>query len=96
MHADLCTYIADLAVFTRKHDAVALGVSPRATLALAKAAQGYAALQGRDFVKPEDIKHLAPHVWSHRLVIRGRNIAKRQIIDEALAAVAVPTEDMFQ
>ena len=96
VHQDLCMYIADLAAFTRKHDSVALGVSPRATLALAKAAQGYAALQGRDFVRPEDIKYLAPYVWPHRLIIRGRNTSKEQIITDAIAYVPVPTEDMWK
>jgi len=95
IHQDLCTYIADLTIYTRKHDSVALGASPRAALALAKAAQAYAAMQGRDFVRPEDVKHLAMYVLSHRLVIRGRNTNKGQIITEALTEVPVPTEDMF-
>jgi len=96
VHPDLCGYIADLAAHTRNHDAVALGVSPRGALALAKSAQGYAALSGRDFVKPEDVKYLAPYVWPHRLLLRGRNITKGQIIADALAKVPVPTEDMFK
>ena len=95
IHPDLCTYIADLTIYTRKHDSVALGASPRAALALAKAAQAYAAMQGRDFVKPEDVKHLAMYVLPHRLVIRGRNTTKEQIISETLLEVPVPTEDMF-
>jgi len=96
VHPDLCTYIADLAIYTRRHESVALGVSPRATLALARAAQGYAALQGRDFVRPEDIKYLAPYVWPHRLLIRGRNITKGQIITDAITNTPVPTEDMWK
>ena len=95
VHPDLCGYIADLAIYTRKHDAVALGVSPRGVLSLAKAAQGYAVLQGRDYVKPEDIKHLASHVLAHRLLLRGRSVTKAQVIIAALANVPVPTEDMF-
>jgi len=96
VHPDLCTYIADLAAYTRRHESVALGASPRAALALAKAAQGYAALKGRDFVRPEDIKYLAPYVWPHRLIIRGRTIAKSQIVDDAIANIPVPTEDMWK
>ena len=96
VHPDLCTYIADLAAYTRRHESVALGVSPRATLALAKAAQGYAALNGREFVRPEDIKHLAPFVWPHRLIIRGRTTTKSQIVADAIANVPVPTEDMWK
>jgi len=96
VHPDLCRYIADLAAYTRDHSAVALGVSPRGALALAKSAQGYAALKGRDFVRPEDIKYLAPYVWPHRLLLRGRNITKSQIISDAMVKVPVPTEDMFK
>jgi len=96
VHKDLCGYIADLAAYTRKHDTVALGISPRGVLALAKAAQGYAALSGRDYARPEDIKYLAPYVWPHRLLLRGRNVSKTQIVADALAKVPVPTEDMFK
>ena len=97
VHRDLCEYIADLATFTRNHESVALGVSPRASLALAKAAQAYAVLNGRDFVKPEDIKYLAPHVWAHRLTMRStiRSLVKAQVVAAALAQVAVPTEDIL-
>ena len=96
VHPDLCTYIADLAAYTRQHESVALGVSPRAALALAKAAQGYAALKGRDYVRPEDIKYLVPFVWSHRLLIRGRTITKSQVVTDAITYVPVPTEDMWK
>jgi len=96
VHQDLCNYIADLTAYTRSHDSVALGVSPRGSLAMAKAAQGYATLKGRDFVKPEDIKYLAPYVWPHRILLRGRNTGKADIITDALAKIPVPTEDMFQ
>jgi len=98
VHSELCKYIANLALFTRKHSAVALGVSPRASLVLAKACQGYAALKGRDFVIPEDIKTLAPHCWAHRLGLKGvgQNTSKPQVILEALSTVEVPTEEMWQ
>jgi len=96
VHRDLCEYITDLAMYTRNHEGVALGVSPRASLALAKAAQAYALANGRDFVKPEDIKYLAPYVWAHRLTMRStiRSEMKAQIIATALATVPVPTEDI--
>jgi MoxR-like ATPase len=97
VHRDLCEYIAGLAAFTRNHENVALGVSPRASLALAKAAQAYALINGRDFVKPEDIKYLAPYVWAHRLTMRStiRTEMKAQIIAAALVSVPVPTEDIL-
>lgn len=95
VHRDLCMYIADLAANIRRHENVALGVSPRASLALARAAQAKAALDGRDFVRPEDIKYLAPFCWAHRLSMRStiRAEGKAQAVYSVLSAVAVPTED---
>lgn len=97
IHQDLCTYIANLAQHTRKHEHIAIGVSPRASIALARASQAYAAVNGRDFVTPEDIKYLAPYVWAHRLTLRStmRTSAKQQIITSALQNVPVPTEEMM-
>ena len=63
-------YIVDLAAATRNHPDLALGVSPRGTLALLKCAQAFAALQGRDYVLPEDIKTLVPLVLAHRLILK--------------------------
>ena len=98
VHPDLCSYIAELARETRKHEATALGVSPRASLALAKCAQAYAAINGRDYVVPEDIKYLCPHVWAHRLTLRGvgQNTSKQQVIADVMAKVTVPTEDIWK
>ena len=101
VHKDLCGYITELARYTREHDATTLGVSPRGSLALAKSAQAYAALQGRDYVIPEDIKYLAPFVWAHRLSLQGllgtsRKITKQQVIEDALFSVEVPTEDIWK
>ena len=95
IHPDLCNYIADLAAHTRRHENVALGVSPRASLALARTSQAFAALEGRDFVKPEDIKYLAPFVWAHRLTMRStiRAEGKTQVIASAVSTVPVPTEE---
>jgi len=71
VHKDLCEYIAALAAYTRQEHNVAIGVSPRASLALAKASQAYAVAQGRDFVTPEDVKYLAPFVLAHRLTMKN-------------------------
>lgn len=92
---DLLLYIVDLADATRSHRHVETGVSPRATIALAKAARSLAYLRNRDYVIPEDIKHLAPHVLSHRLTlsIEGEiKTTKRDILLEILNQVAVPVE----
>jgi MoxR-like ATPase len=63
-------YIIRLANATRQHPDLALGVSPRATFALFRATQAAAALAGRDYVIPDDIKLLATPVWRHRLLLR--------------------------
>jgi MoxR-like ATPase len=68
---DIQEYIVDLVRASREHDEVALGVSPRGAVALQKASQAYAFLEGREFVQLEDVKFLAPSVLSHRLIPSG-------------------------
>lgn len=63
-------YIVDLANRTRQDTYIYLGVSPRASIALMRAAQSYAMLQGRDFVIPDDIQYLTPFVFGHRVILR--------------------------
>jgi MoxR-like ATPase len=72
VHVDesLQDYIVALVTATRDHGEVALGASPRATLALFKTAQALAAVRGRDHVIPDDIKYLAPFTLPHRLIIK--------------------------
>lgn len=81
---------------TRSHPAVELGVSPRGSLALYRTAQALAALRGRDFVIPDDIKYLAPSVLTHRISIhpqtRLRGRTPEQVITEIVASVPVPVE----
>jgi MoxR-like ATPase len=91
VHVDdtLREYIVRLATATRQHPDLALGASPRATLALFRATQAYAALAGRDYALPDDVKRLAPPVWRHRLMLkpesglRGRTTAA--VLDAVLA-----------
>jgi len=88
-------YLLRIVHATRKHTDVEVGVSPRGTLALMKAAQGKAYLDGRMFVTPEDIKYMAPYVISHRLVLTMEGSLKktnRQVIHELLSTVSVPVE----
>ncbi|HZW02621.1 MAG TPA: MoxR family ATPase [Anaerolineaceae bacterium] len=89
-------YVVRVARATRANPDIQLGASPRATLALYQAAQAWAAIQGRDFVLPDDVKTLAPPVFSHRLMIapqaqlRGRDSV--QLINDIVSAVPVPVE----
>ena len=87
-------YIVAITSATRHHDDVYLGASPRGSLALYRTAQAFAALQGRDYVTPDDVKALAEPVLGHRLIInpaaRIRNIQANAVIDDVLSAVPVP------
>lgn len=89
-------YLLTIIRATRQHDAIQLGVSPRGTLALYRACEAYAAIQGRDFVQPDDIKYLAPAVLGHRLLTTSRNRmrGKRagEIVQEIIQATPVPVE----
>jgi MoxR-like ATPase len=82
-------YILALVRQTREHPEVALGVSPRGTVALQRTSQALAFLQGRDFVLPDDVKRIAPHVLIHRIVPSGGRSAK-DIVRELLETIAVP------
>jgi MoxR-like ATPase len=90
------TYIVDLVRATRNHNAIELGVSPRGTLALYRAAQAHAAVHGRSYVIPDDVKQLAKPILSHRMLatsstrLHGRLM--EQIIDDVLHATPVPVE----
>jgi MoxR-like ATPase len=93
---DLLQYIVQLAEATRTHADAALGVSPRGVRALMKSAQVYAALRGRDYVLPDDIKALVKPVWAHRILLRTRSRQQDQqvhtLLASILAATPVPTE----
>jgi MoxR-like ATPase len=89
-------YIVRISRATRQNSDVELGASPRATLALYKAAQAWAAILGRDYVIPDDVKHTAPHVLTHRLMLssqaqlRGRKM--RELVADIVDLVPVPVE----
>lgn len=96
VHEDLRDYMVGLVQATReKSDGVySAGVSPRGTLALLRASQGYAMVQGRDYVVPEDIKKVAVHVLAHRLLTEnGSEQEKVQMIERLLQSVPLPTEN---
>lgn len=96
IHNDLREYIVDIVNATRKSADIAMGVSPRGTLAFVNAVRAYALVSGRDYVTPEDIKALAVPVLAHRIILqRGRVGAKGSDakILEILAEIKVPTEE---
>ena len=96
VHPLVAGYLADLAAETRKQDRVAMGVSPRGTLALMRAAKALACMEGRDYLIPDDVKALASDVLSHRLIFAyggGRQEEAKGLMEEILSRVPVPVED---
>ena len=96
VHPALLDYLVELARASRDQRGVELGVSPRGTLALLRAAQAYAMLAGRAYAVPEDVKAVAVPVLAHRLSVSGMagsSAAQRQAAGDLLQRVEVPTED---
>jgi MoxR-like ATPase len=87
-------YIIDLVTASREHDDVYLGGSPRASLALYRAAQARAALAGRDHVLPDDVKELAAPILAHRIIVgpaaRIKDVDAEGIVVDILNRVPVP------
>jgi MoxR-like ATPase len=88
VEGSLQQYILNLVRATRQDDEVTLGVSPRGTVALQRATQALAFLEGRDYAIPDDIKYLAPYVLAHRIIPAGGRQA-RAIVERLLATIPV-------
>jgi MoxR-like ATPase len=87
-------YIVEIVSRTRQDERVRLGVSPRGSMMLYRAAQAAAVFDGRDYVRPDDVQKLAPAVLAHRIMLTGQarygGSRKRDVIEEILRAVKVP------
>lgn len=87
-------YILNLVTATREHEDVALGGSPRASLALYRASQGLAGIRGQDFVTPDDVKRVAMPILGHRLIVRPesrlRKITAIDVVNNILTETTVP------
>lgn len=94
VHDRIRSYIVDLVWHTRQNPLVALGASPRASIALFKAAQAWAMYSGRTYVIPDDVIRMCPHVMTHRIVLKQEGKLKKmgqgEIVRMALEAVDVP------
>jgi len=92
--ATIKKYIVDLAAETRTHPNVYLGASPRGSIALMRAVQSYAFVQGRDYVIPDDVQYLVKAVFSHRIILKSEakfdGITAEDIMDEIMDTVQVP------
>lgn len=91
---ELIAYLVDIVRATRQHEAVLVGAGPRATQSLIMAARAAAAISGRDFVTPDDVKAMAPPVLEHRLILRPEfeieGLSVAEVIGRILQEVAVP------
>src|SRR5437588_952222 len=94
MRDELVGYLVDIVRATREHESVLVGAGPRATQSLMMASRAYAALSGRDFVTPDDIKTMAVPVLEHRVILRPEfeieGLAVREVIHQILQQIAVP------
>jgi MoxR-like ATPase len=90
-------YIVQIIADTRESEDLSLGASPRGSIALFRTAQAMAAIRGRSFVQPDDVKRVAPPVLTHRLILRPesrlRKMTPEYILSEVIAEIAVPTLD---
>lgn len=92
-------YIADIGNASRHNSEIKLGLSTRGLIALKNMSRARAALRGREFVTPDDVKAVAPYVCTHRLicrstVMRDPDSAKREILDKMIKELPVPTEQI--
>jgi MoxR-like ATPase len=90
--ASLEQYVLDLVQATRNHPALALGASPRGSLALYKTAQALAALDSRDYVIPDDVKTLVPLTLAHRLIVKPESGLRGRTAEGVLAEILEETE----
>lgn len=96
VHETMEKYLVDIVMATRKNDKIITGVSTRGTLALLHCAKAYAALKGREYLIPDDIKRLSVPVLAHRLVISyGYQSSKEaeRLMDEIVRSIPAPTEE---
>ena len=96
--SEIKDYILELITATRKHKNIELGCSPRASLNLLKGSQALAAIRGRDYVLPEDVKEMAIPILSHRLILKSSvnmfNNKSEEIVQELLNTVQAPLEKL--
>jgi len=102
VHVDntLRSYIMKIILATRTDSNLMLGSSPRGSISLYKAVQAFAALNGRDYVIPEDIKSLAVPVLKHRIILKSesklKNLKPESVIERILSTIPVPMEEETQ
>ncbi len=98
VEASVRQYVVDIARATREHEDVNVGVSPRGTMALFHTCQALAAIRGRQYVIPDDVKYLAPFVLTHRIIVnpktRLRGRTQADVITDIVDTISVPVESI--
>jgi len=84
---ELIEYIVDLVRTTRTHESVMVGSGPRATQALLLSSRAHAAIEGRDFLTPDDVRAMALPVLGHRLILRPEFEMEGEMVDEVIAKI---------
>ena len=96
VHDKVRQYLVRIVHATRRHDDLALGASPRASIALYRASQALAALEGREFVIPDDVKYVAEPILCHRVIVsseaRLRGRTTEQVVDAIVTSIPAPVE----
>jgi MoxR-like ATPase len=94
LREELIAYLVDIVRATRSHESILVGAGPRATQSLIMATRAYAAISGRDFATPDDVKIMAPAVLEHRLILRPEfeieGLTALEVIQQILQQIAVP------
>lgn len=88
-------YLLQITRGTRNHPSIELGISPRGTLALVKAAQGRALIKGRSYVVPNDVKEMAPFVLGHRIYLSAEaslTMTPEKVVEDLLETIPLPVE----
>lgn len=98
VHDCVRKYMAQIIQATREHSSLSIGVNPRGTLSYLRCVQAYAAIQGREYVTPDDVKALCVPVLAHRLLSYATNQsgAVQNILEEIMSRISAPTEDWSQ
>lgn len=95
---DLIEYVVNIVEETRQDDRIILGISQRGGLALISVARGLAAIEGREYVLPDDIKKAAPYVCAHRIILKNsekiKENAEYEVMEQIIGGIAVPTEEL--
>lgn len=95
---DLIEYVVNIVEETRQDDRIILGISQRGGLALISVARGLAAIEGREYVLPDDIKKAAPYVCAHRIILKNsekiKENAEYEVMEQIIGGITVPTEEL--